>query len=93
MLRSGLAGLLLLFGGSAANATDASIYFIKDDGRRFSIEAIRVPPGQTEVITCGKGQEYVDVVFPPSVGGSASLAQADPPRRARTATSKRRSRS
>lgn len=73
--------LPFLFAATLAHAGDARVFFLKDDGGRFSIEAVTVPAGQTEVITCGRGHEYVDVLFPPAVGRSASLAQASPERR------------
>lgn len=87
MTRAFVSALALLLAAApvpsaaSAAAAGARVFFLKDDGRRFSVEALTVPAGQTEVITCGRGQEYVDVLYPPSVGGSASLAQADPVRR------------
>lgn len=87
-MRPSLAALLPLLACSLvppAEAAATRFHVVRRDGPRFRIEAIEVAEGRDRVLTCGRGGDYVDVIFPPSVGGSAALAQAAPPREIRLA--------
>lgn len=56
-------------------ADDAHVFVIVKNGDEVAIEKVTVKTGMTEIILCGEDSKYIDVVFPPSAGGSASLAQ------------------
>ena len=85
-----LVPLLAVSFASPADAAAARFHVVRREGPRFRIEALEVADGQNRVLTCGRGGDYVDVIFPPSVGGSASLAQAAAPREIRLACTKGR---
>jgi hypothetical protein len=66
---------------TTALAADATLHVLKKQGDGVALEALRIPPGQTQVIPCGGDSDYIDVISPPGPGGSGSLAQRSAPRK------------
>lgn len=70
---------VLAFAG-AVSASDGRLFLLTTKGGEIAVKRLRTPEGETTEIRCGADSRVIGLIYPPALGGSASLAQGNHPR-------------